>query len=288
MEGISSWILKSENSTHYIYKCPHCPEDKKRPTLYLDKGNGKFLCHRCGYKGIDTNSILYNAFCEKENKSFKNITFDVSRMNKITSSHDQYSYLINRGLTDKIIKQYDFRIYDKLFNNKAVVIHNGVDNNEITNYYQMRFIEATKGDFRYYNAKTNNKPLFGLQGIKGRKVLAICEGIFTSIGIQRIGVDSVCLLGKTLSSYQNTMLQNIVNQNNYSEIVVALDKDTNKETKNLSEYLFNNYDNKISAIILNQKEDYADQTIEDICSNIKNKININSNNLDMWEYLIKM
>jgi hypothetical protein len=191
-----------------------------------------------------------------------------------------YNYLKSRGLNDEQIERYNFASY-KMYGIDTIFIPNSITDNK-TNFYQLRY---TSGSFRYLNCHTNSKPLFGRQSVLGRRKLGLCEGIFTSIGFERLNIDTVTLLGKFLTDSQKDELLKLVNDNKYEEVIVALDKDTMRESTELSKYLLDNLTCNISVIINKDENDYADQTIEELKKNYDKRIKITSSSLGLLPYL---
>lgn len=263
---------ETENSTHYILHCPVCGDINggSTPKYYLDKKKGLGHCFRCGYSSLDPDLALEYELTKEDKEEFIVHNYMLNLIPELTEQGKEY--LLKRGLTEEIIDLYKFKSYH-IWGKDTVFIPNKVENDK-TDFYQLRFIDG--GNFRYYTAKAT-KPLFGLAGLSGSDSVILCEGIFTSIGAKmKLGIDSVCLLGKTLTAYQQMQIVELLR--GHSELVVGLDSQTYSESYSLARRLLNLFpEKKISIILLPDDElDYADMDKERAMKYYNDRIILNS------------
>ncbi|TXG79581.1 MAG: hypothetical protein E6R13_09670 [Spirochaetes bacterium] len=238
--NIEDFEIVGENSTHYLSRCPECSKNKS-PKLYIDKRDGGFICFRHpefkGYLDGYEFSHLLQVDKVDVNEDVNKI-YNLSGLKKVSDYNEspQFKYLIGRGFDLEYIERSQIRIF-KMFNRDCIIIPNKVED-EKTNLIQVRFID--KGDFRWFNVPNLKKHISAMQFIKGEKKLVICEGFFTSASVSQVkGYDSIAILGKFLTPLQGTELVELIKENNYEEVIVALDENTYKETIDLSKSIKN-------------------------------------------------
>ncbi len=266
---LADLVIVNENSTHNICQCPNC-ESNKSPKLYVDKSTGQYLCFRCGIKGVLSGYELAPLLKEEVVEETKTRKFyNLNGLTKVSSdrSCQQYKYLISRGMNHDDIVKSEIRKF-KIYNRPAIIIPNEVIN-ELTNIIQVRFID--NGEFRWLNVSGLEKHIAAKQFLKRSKNLVVTEGFFTAFSVSKCTeYDSIAILGKFLTEIQKRELVELIRNNKYENITIALDEDTFEETLSLysevRKLLIPFLNVSVKKLILKGLEgrDFNDMTVEEV------------------------
>ena len=238
-----------------VFICPFCERNgmgpDRRGHLYVNSITGQFICHRCGergsYKtllwllqlpyqdiaitsdivlvqGLDDFSQLYVK--EELSSAFKSFQY-------LNKDHEAYKYLLNRGLTSDDIKLYHFGIFTDKVKDYVIVpiIYQG---HWVT--WQGRAYKSTDKRRRYYNPPNSqlHNYVFNYDLASMYKRVIITEGIFDAISA---GHNGIATFGKTLSKKQIYLIVNT-----WPQVILAYDKDAQKEQEHIARQLCNYID----------------------------------------------
>ena len=255
-------IVSKSGRDEYIYHCIYCEKNGKSPDtkgkLYVNNKSLKYHCFRCGESGQllkDSKGLGYNLdfapldselgqqledFVMLQNKTENvKLEYSIPKLYPVKGTNE-YQYLINRGITDSLIKYYDIRmgsIVTKFAN--RIIIPNRVtslnEDEDLTDMFVARYIYKIPQDDngndlvqRYLNPFGTNrrKVVFNLHRIKDKSPIIITEGCITAIAA---GFFAVGTYGKLVTDIQ---LKQILNKKP-SKLYINLDGDAYKETLKL-------------------------------------------------------
>lgn len=239
-----------------LYICPYCEDRVGSPDghghLYVNNKNLLYFCQRCGAKGFVGKSNQYFEFdpvpSDQEmfgllesvvGDSYKLTTDKLFRipMGLVNPNSKCGRYLLNRGITESIIKYYSIRQgegkrKDRVFVPNKIYHHESDELiYEDTDMYVARYCDDIplnsrgKAAFpKYLNppGADKNKIVFNLHRIDKGTPIIICEGVFSAISAGR---NAVAIYGKTISQTQLSLILS----NEPSRIYVCLDPDARKE-----------------------------------------------------------
>lgn len=242
-----------------VISCPYCGDKKGRyhhKHLYINIHNGKFICFLCGKGGAFAQltkdhpqlvSKLINieiaSFVEektREIKKEKEIVFQTSctkllptpvNRSKTIEELEALAYLAKRGIPPNLIIEYGLALSKNW--KERIIFPCMSHQKKAWDYYMGRLYKRGGPKWRKpHNSEGLDKSLalFGLQNFYRREqsIVIITEG-----PIDAIACRGVALLGKKATALQLRTILELFPK----EIVIALDKDAQKEAKELSRKL---------------------------------------------------
>lgn len=237
----NDYIAPDSNSNDYRFQCPHCKELGKRTDdykLYVHKGNLKFHCFRCGWKGrLSRSDALEEGSSSKllsrlnelvksrnvsEDEDEETIYYRIPENLVQPSDINAYNYLKGRGITDEDIKYYSIRMPNLSDSSKfmgRIVIPNKVIAKVYTDMYVARTYIGQEPKYKNPYNSPKDSVIFNYSRIpKNPEQIIINEGTITSI---IAGRDSIATYGKSVSDTQISMICDL----NPKKIYVSLDND---------------------------------------------------------------
>jgi len=287
--------IQDENDRSLICNCPYCFD----PThFWVLKENGRGICWKCNYsvslvrllqdlsglsfyeckdilKSYREDRLYYESTKVKKKLLLTGLPFIPVSISKSKQAKRAIKYLLKRGLSMFEIKFYYFsilraengllfknRYFYKLIKRFKNFVFIPIFNYDGTKpiYFVARNIK--NNNFRYFNpnmeevALGKNDILFNIHNAKRFNTIYITEGIFSAIAI---GINSVSLLGKTISDAQIKLLKKTIARN----IIVCLDGGEYKSTYNVIDKLYTYLDKNIYFIQLPLRKDPADLNKEE-------------------------
>lgn len=191
------------HSGEMIYHCPYCLELGKRNDdykLYINSYKGVYNCFRCGTSGrlvldSDTKLIthqlgnlseLVDLFMNNEFKKSKSsdVLFMKLPSYELYKYPDTlaYQYMISRGITCTLMKQYNIRAFgdDKLTKGR-VILPNKIINKDWTDFYTARsIVDSVKPKYLNSDVVPKSEVVFNLHMINEGSDIIINEGIINS------------------------------------------------------------------------------------------------------------
>lgn len=231
IEKFGDDVVSDNSYPELVYCCPYCEEVKGTPdlkgNLYVNNNNLKYFCQRCGSRGyvgdsvkgytfeIDPTSVEMAELLDDILKPDDSIDYcyEIPNLRPIEGT-DAYTYLINRGFTDGLIRYYDIRVGSVVSKYKnRIVIPNDVvyteDGRCFTDMFVARYFREIPKDPithkdlipKYLNPFGDNrrKVVFNLHRIQPHQPIIISEGCITSISA---GLNSVATYGKYVTDVQ--------------------------------------------------------------------------------------
>jgi len=242
---------------------------------------GKKQCPACAQKGGDTrqdNLVIYedgSTFCfacgyyetvkgnHKQNHNMEAFT----TMKEISAA----SVLKNRGVSDKIVKDYDVKVVQHPRTGEFFVKFPFCDINGAEESYQLRAIDTRDGTLtrNIINKKGGSitNPFFGWQVLrrnKKAKTILVCEGCTDTLCAASALAhrDDIAVIGLVSASYARKAAAFIVRYLEKTNVVLALDNDEagRRATSTIYEYVQQHAPQiKLSAI------NFSKGNAKDIC-----------------------
>ena len=266
----------------FEYNCPICAEhnggrvDNKynlAVSIDLDSENS-FYCHcwKCEFRSslsklvkkfgtnLDIDEYINEITALKESKYFK-LSDNISVTNflnddklelpkgfKLINKNDKnslnaYNYLINRGLNDKIIQDFNIGYIGQFqgkYSNRIVIPSYNIFGD--LNYWVARDY-TNQSKLKYLNPNIDKKSItFNEQMINWYEPITLVEGVFEHIVVP----NSIPLLGKVIDD-KSDVFRNILNRaQNY--IYILLDDDATENAYKMYKFLNKELPNKIKII----------------------------------------
>jgi len=230
--------------------CPKCKhlDHNGNPTLNFNVNKGVGRCVYCT-KTYSTISLAKEVSVEskKLKKAFKNVEKEatddppkeIKKVDWVRISYSRLflarrarSYLINRGMSAKLIKEYSLGVCYNGRNAGRVFIPVFMYGKLV--YYQSRAMIDKKGIVKYLNPVKSDGMLgksdvvaYLDEYVKGKTII-MTEGLFSAIGAKEAtGLRTIAILGKTLSDHQRALIA----QAKPRAVVVMLDPDTDRSVR---------------------------------------------------------
>jgi DNA primase len=245
---LGSPVKSYENRHQYLFNCPVCDDGQNKGNLEVSLIKHLYHCWSCGDESDKTHGPLgklFDSFGTKKQKKIYDllkpeelkiltqpyvkvrlpdgfVTFSDS--NPLYIPHKEaYNYLINRGISDDIIKKYKIGYTVKGDFAFRVIIPSYDANGEL-NYFLGR--SWVKGKIKYKNATApKDEIIFNEHLIDWNKDIYITEGVFDCIFLP----NSIPLLGKHINNKLFELLYNKAQKN----IIICLDGDAYKDALKL-------------------------------------------------------
>lgn len=218
------------------YNCTECDDNKYH--LYVNRRTGLYHCFKCGYSGKIKSELTLEDFDNQVNEysklvnaiggmaSPKILTYSDPIPEKKTlplhynidrthTQHPAYQYLVKRQLTKKQIKR--FKISAELCGPYSNTVIFPVYVYEKLKYFVCRKWDDTEP--KYINAPWEKDGMLSITN-NTSNIYVITEGIFDALAVDRLGYNTVCLLGKTANELQ---LQGLATKD--YQYIVMLDSD---------------------------------------------------------------
>lgn len=234
-----------KNHTKLYGKCPiHKGDNPGAFHVSLDKNHWNCFTHCGGGSVIDLlmniekinaheaailgNEMLNNkeTCFSKPFKSKFNLEKKVNPLNreplkfKLSLEHD-HPYLKKRNITHDTAMYFGIGYCNKgIMSNRIAIPIYDLNNNLVA--YSGRAIDDTKPKYFFPYGFEKSKIVYNLNRIKEKPGLktVIVEGFFDTFALHRAGIDSVALMGCSLSDYQKQQLENLD-----KKLVLMLDGD---------------------------------------------------------------
>lgn len=182
------------------------------------------------------------------------------------------NYLYKRGITDKIIKEFDigYTIKGTYFNR---IIIPSYDADGKLNYFIARWFSSEYNKLKYLNPTAEKQEIvFNEKKVNWDATIYLVEGVFESLIIP----NSIPLLGK----YVSENLLGLLHDKSCGNVVIVLDGDAFEDSKNLYRQLnFGNLYGRIMVVRCPEKYDpsliYQNLGVNGIVSLLKNIEKIN-------------
>jgi len=249
IEDVLGEPIKSyENKHQYAYNCPICDEGKNKGNLEVSLTKHLYHCWSCGDEYDNTHGTLgklFDVFGTKKQKKLYDlikpeelkvkeifypkitlpegfVTFEESNPLHIPRN-EAYNYLIDRGITDAMIKKYNIGYTVKGDFAYRIIIPS-YDKNGVLNYFLGR--SWVKRKIKYKNANApKDEIIFNEHLIDFSQNIYLTEGVLDSIFLP----NPIPLLGKHLSS----KLFNLLYEKAEKDIILCLDGDAYKDSLRL-------------------------------------------------------
>ena len=280
-----------ENKHQVQFDCPMCSADKGmyegdgKGNLAINYEKGVYKCWACWERNNMHGSLLYliKKYGNKQHlkdyllispqlikkrtiEEVSDIQIDVKLpesfklFSKATEYHtkfnEAYAYVKNRGLTDKILNQFNVGFTCDGKHRNRIVIPSYDINGEL-NYWVTRTFDKWNKT-KYLNPETNVEAkdkshiIFNEGRVNWDSTIYLVEGVFDHI----VTPNSIPLLGKFISDYLFKMLQTKAN----GDIVIVLDG--GDEEKSDSKFLYKrlnsvNLYNRVKVVYLKDGEDLS-------------------------------
>jgi len=237
--------------TEARFICPFCTSNgygaDHRGHLYVNINTGNFMCHRCTARGTGGYLEKYlglppSFLTTKSPEIPKQPTVTKEAIDEVVDkvvrlSEKGYSYLISRGLSDEQILGYKFVEIQNIEDRVCIPL---ILDSEILGFQCRTYShKSPKYLFQPTHIKIHDT-FFQWDIAKYYKKVYLVEGIFDAISI---GLNAVALFGHYLSNNQFKLLIN----SDIEEVVVVLDRDTEKESIAMSKKL-SSYFNKVGYL----------------------------------------
>jgi DNA primase len=241
--------VKSFTTKHqYAYNCPLCDEGENKGNLEVSLTKHLYHCWSCGDESEKTHGPLGKLFdvfgTKKQKRLYDLVKPDNLKVNDIyypklrlpegfvtfEDSHplhiprkEAYNYLLDRGITDDMIKKYNIGYTIKGDFAYRIIIPS-YDKDGVLNYFLGR--SWVKRKIKYKNANApKDEIIFNEHLINWSEDIYLTEGVFDSIFLP----NPIPLLGKHLSNKLFTLLYEKAEKN----IILCLDGDAYKDSLRL-------------------------------------------------------
>lgn len=203
------------------YYCPVCEQRRGKPDkdgkLYFNTIKRVGMCFKCGVV-LRSNRVMnkeelneWLSYREEQEAIKEPAKLSLKFTHPVLEDPEAYSYLLGRGLTGETITRFNIRACNSPVN--GIVFNNGVDENECTDFLQIRNYEAVDKNHRFLNVRNILKPMVLLPFAGSDMIL--CEGFMSAFSayqyLQRmLPDDDICPLvctGKSISNYQMSQLK---------------------------------------------------------------------------------
>jgi DNA primase len=239
------------NYNRNVYKCWSCAETNNMSgsvIKLLKKYGGKNSLRDYLLVRPDADNII-----EKEHKDIiVTLPEGYKKISEVTIKDYNYNlalkYLRERGITDKIIREFNIGYTNKgEFFNRIIIPSYDSDNK--LNYFIARWFSPKYTKLKYINPTTEKQEIiFNENKINFDSTIYLCEGVFDHIVIP----NSIPLLGKFISEKLLELLYEKANCN----IIIVLDSDAVKDAINLYKTLnFGNLTDRIKICVPSINED---------------------------------
>jgi len=178
--------------------CPYCHggSNNDKWTFSISMNDGRFTCKRssCGVKGnMITLAKDFNFDLPEYAKRYHNINGAGTYFRRFRKAHIEpkskaITYLLSRGISEAICRQYEITVKD---NNENLLIFPFKDENEEIRFIKYRQIEKGNGPKEF--CEKNCMPiLFGMNHCNlDNKTLVITEGQIDSLSVAEAGIENV-------------------------------------------------------------------------------------------------
>lgn len=195
------------NSTHFICECKHCIENEGRHDrkLYIKKDYSVGYCFRCESSYVNKLDAPKNDF----DKVTPIPTFTPFKSKNLDFPNIDVSYYLESDNIDDISRDYLIKRNPRLdyFKFKLKCRYNRIVipfyfKDELI-YYQVRYINPLGS--KYFNPKTEHKPLYLVPGQEITDKVILAEGTFDVMALDCMygsEYTKVGLLGKTITASQ--------------------------------------------------------------------------------------
>lgn len=217
----------------------------------------------------------------KQNQLYKNLDFDLpiieeSELEKYRYTH---SYLYKRGLTDEQIEEFDIGIDNNFKSGELIYTTVTFPIKDLQGNVRAIIRRVASSQVkRFFIPETKTKPIWGLyeclSKLKENEPIYLCEGIFDSLHLLRLGLKSCSLVGVG-SNFQAYFLSKMPQ---ISIINIVFDGDEAgingaERFKKMLEKQKSEYITKINIIYLPQGKDPDECNIDILNKGMNNKLN---------------
>jgi DNA primase len=238
------------NLNKFIYHCWVCGETHHtKGTLFklIKKFGGKSYLDKIkklGYEQEDFNVLNKNLIVSDVNLPEEYIPFFSDNIKKTPEYRVALNYLLNRGLSEDVIKKYNIGYIEKGKYSNRIVIPS-YDEDGILNYFVTRTYVNSK--YNYINCDTVDKTsiIFNEQHVNWNSTIYLVEGPFDHLVVP----NSIPMLGKVISPL---LLYKLLTKAK-SYIVILLDSDAHDDAYNIYEKLNIGYLRERVRLILFKK-----------------------------------
>jgi hypothetical protein len=264
---------KNHDSGQISVDCPNCDDGNHKGNLEIHIFNDVYSCWACrelpdGVKGRDIRWLIrkygtsddfqyYNELRPKSPKLYERpqrdviLPYEYKTFTKINEKSSGYKialkYLSDRGISKEIIDKFNIGFCDSGYYEGRIIIPS-FNRNGFLDYFVSRDYTGTSKE-KYLN-HTNDKSniIFNEYFIEWDMSIILVEGVFDHI----ITINSIALLGKTVSPKLSSILQKNLNGNLY----ILFDEDAIDNAEELKKQLnFGALRNRVYIIKLPKGED---------------------------------
>ena len=178
--------------------CPECSDGDPKAHLYINRGTGKFICHRCRFRGQlwqwDDRDVVWRGDPERAPEDVS--TYDLDGEGR--------AYLLARGVPLVLAHYYGFRILYDRHDNKRLWLPIVMDEGRLRLWTARALQPGVRP--KYLSSGRRVRALFNwssLHPLAPIPELHLCEGPFSALAA---GKWAVATFGKMLSAPQVRLL----------------------------------------------------------------------------------